>query len=592
MLSTLFDSKLFSFYFFDRAKLVQKISRTNSGHHSFRNPYLTDTVNDDMEAPPDTQLLTYVHKEKHPKQNGVYGYGSSNSMGQSQEEPNYYSYTEDHNDNRSYSSAAGSDINVNAKDADYYRTIYSQQQNQNVNVINQQQPPAQYYSNHAKQHHSDSEISQNQFRNGPQQRPYYQHEEVHPFDPKIDIDNNHPSNINQQQPQQPDFFQQNAPYDPTKPPLQYKKLLSGNVSVGNNSQSNFSLKDFLKACTVQNNAVWNPEKKPYYDHSSNTSDIDESTLQDDYYESDFYHQQTQPGNVIPGLPPTEHPILRNLSKDSSHHTQSFSTPLNKSRDDNNIKTRSGMAVGSELKINLHEHGDGQHNDELSHFLSSDEELSPFSKKNPTPKSIQKQHSNRKHAPSFQTQSTGTSPSIPMDNQNRFHGHNNKTNRSSAISSSPSISRVNSGNLFYASGSQINPSDQNVITGDPYLNPENQKIMVDKGIQSNKLRPSQLVRKFDGSLNDFAVFTESIHDKTTEMDYDLLLSMDPNINIEYCSPEDIETMKQSIQNPFSLLQEVQELKQQVRYLDSFDVFRLISPFFFLNRFWKEMLKSRD
>jgi hypothetical protein len=180
----------------------------------------------------------------------------------------------------------------------------------------------------------------------------------------------------------------------------------------------------------------------------------------------------------------------------------------------------------------------------------------------------------------------------MDNQNRFHGHNNKTNRSSAISSSPSISRVNSGNLFYASGSQINPSDQNVITGDPYLNPENQKIMVDKGIQSNKLRPSQLVRKFDGSLNDFAVFTESVHDKTTEMDYDLLLSMDPNINIEYCSPEDIETMKQSIQNPFSLLQEVQELKQQVRYLDSFDVFRLISPFFFLNRFWKEMLKSRD
>jgi hypothetical protein len=574
-----------SFFSFFRAKLSSK-SKTQS---SFRNPYTNSSNNtqdggsvgingggscDDYEDGdvPDTQLLTYIHKEKHPKpvnNNPNQPPGSSNnSVG---ENHNYYSsQTEDQGENGAspYSSAASSFNNV---------------------------PPQQYYSNHSTQYNMQADFDprtqqkfpgQQQGHNFPQyfrpdkQFQQQQHQEdVHPFDPVVDVDNFYLQNQNYLQQQQ-----QQQSFDPSKPPLQYKKLLAGQVSGGGGSNasisSQFSLKDFLKSCTAQNSQQW--QKQSCYEHNSSaTSTIDESTLQDDY-ESDYNNNQNhnQPQGYMT--------IQRNRSRDTLPQEQ-IPTPQSHHHT-SQVKTRPGMEISNishfqspagveKLKINLTEHSEGEHNDELSHFLSSDDSFglsgSPVK-------------SSKGKTRSFSLQTRSTSPSLPNPNNSRQQHVHKSPN------STPSVSRTTSANLVYTSSCPVDAHEQSVLNMGTYTNPVTRKVMVDKAIQSNKLRHSQMHKKYDGTLNDFAVFTESVHDKTTEMDYDLLLTMNTDINLDFYNKEEVEMLKTSLRNPFLLVQQIFELQKQViLFVLSFRFYFLILFSFCLAcRIWKKKLNLID
>jgi hypothetical protein len=507
---------------------------------------------------PDTQLLTYIHKEKHPKPvNNQQPGSSNNSVG---ENHNYYSsQTEDQGENGGaspFSSAASSYVNV---------------------------PPQQFYSNHSTQYNMQADFdprTQQKFSGQPQQQqqqpqghnfPQYfrpdkqfqqqphqpQHQEdVHPFDPVVDVDNFYLQNQNYLQQQQ----QQQQPFDPSKPPLQYKKLLAGQVSGGGSNasiSSQFSLKDFLKSCTAQNSQQW--QKQSYYEHhSSATSTIDESTLQDDY-ESDYNNNNNNHQNNNHHHPQGHMTIQRNRSRDTLPQEQ-IPTP----HSHHQVKTRPGMEISNishfqspagveKLKINLTEHSEGEHNDELSHFLSSDDSFglsgSPMK-------------SSKGKTRSFSLQTRSTSPSLPNPN----HGDNNNSKHQQhshkSPNSTPSVSRTTSANLVYTSSCPADAHEQSVLNMGTYTNPVTRKVMVDKAIQSNKLRHSQMHKKYDGTLNDFAVFTESVHDKTTEMDYDLLLTMNTDINLDFYNKEEVEMLKTSLRNPFLLVQQIFELQKKV------------------------------
>jgi hypothetical protein len=89
-----------------------------------------------------------------------------------------------------------------------------------------------------------------------------------------------------------------------------------------------------------------------------------------------------------------------------------------------------------------------------------------------------------------------------------------------------------------------------------------RVMVEKGTQSTKIRHFKPPKRGAGSLDDFLDSPNKIHNKGTDMDYDILLAMNDRIDLNEYSAQNILLMEQSLKNPLFLMQEVMTLKRQV------------------------------
>ncbi len=382
------------------------------------------------------------------------------------------------------------------------------------------------------------------------------------------------------------YLNMNEYYNSAKPPLQFKRLLHGENGL---NASQFSLKDFLKSCTA-NNPLNNGSgtgsratgKTTNYDGSSNTSDIDDSTIQDDYYESEFIH------HVNPHLQEL-HPLIKrsqSMSRDSymsglsrSHsiavgssssalHQNGFQAHL--LAEQRQLQTQNGIDI-NDLNISLASIAAGSLDppnlNNMSHSvgIGGDDDLSNYTG---SPKSQRQINPFYNHSSSRQNLLTPATveafiqtTSKPMFADSSAPDSEEKTNPNQMSRSTSPVARISRQNSFAA-------GDRSVVTMTTYQNPLTKKIMVDKAIQSNKLIHAQQRKRYDGSLTDFiSDLNETTEDKSTEMDFDLLVRLNnhelKNVNLDFFSQEDLDLMKQSIQNPLLLFQQVMELKKQVR-----------------------------
>jgi hypothetical protein len=563
--------------------------------------------------PLDTPLLTYVHKGKLPK-NPLLGSRSQSHDTMDDQRDYFHHYStnsiqqqqnQDQDDNESIGNGSLSDI---PKDSTFYQNIYARQG----------YPAA-----------SNAQFSSQQQQQQQQQQLYYQQAQLssgpHPPADYLSF-----SSVNSNPPPM------NDPYDPSKPPLQYKQLLKGLQPVNPHSGS-FSLRDFLKGCTTANSSnystsssaaaslpngrgkssfptAYNPNSKKqsqrpskttfYNESSSNTSCGDESTLQDDYIDENEENDDDLQQIAI-GRYHEDHPIPTTslLSKGSgSRDPTSFQQHL--INENIQLKTRNGLNI-SDLNLSIspskeerrrkeeeqQPHSSGGNDELSSQFLSShsSDEYNTLSPKelskalfvaSVSPSKSKKSESamrdvgsgantdnegsnldNDRYPPFSTNGSRNTSP----NRSGKTRGNSITTTTTSSRHSSPAISRQNSKtNIVYPYSQQgQHLHEQSVLTMNTYTHPKTKKVMVDKSIQSNQLRHAQLTKKYDGSLNDFMVYTEIVHDKATDMDYDLLLTMNENINLDYYNEEEIDLMKKSLHNPLLLMHQVMDLKRQVR-----------------------------
>jgi len=382
------------------------------------------------------------------------------------------------------------------------------------------------------------------------------------------------------------YLNMNEYYNSAKPPLQFKRLLHGENGV---NASQFSLKDFLKSCTANNPLNNNGSgtgsratgKTTNYDGSSNTSDIDDSTIQDDYYESEFIH------HVNPHLQEL-HPLIKrsqSLSRDSymsglsrsqSIAVGSSSSALHQNgfqahllAEQRQLQTQNGIDI-NDLNISLASIAAGSLDppnlNNMSHSvgIGGDDDLSNYTG---SPKSQRQINPFYNHSSSRQNLLTPATveafiqtTSKPMFADSSAPDSEEKTNPNQMSRSTSPVARISRQNSFAA-------GDRSVVTMTTYQNPLTKKIMVDKAIQSNKLIHAQQRKRYDGSLTDFTSdLNETTEDKSTEMDFDLLVRLNnhelKNINLDFFSQEDLDLMKQSIQNPLLLFQQVMELKKQL------------------------------
>jgi hypothetical protein len=106
-----------------------------------------------------------------------------------------------------------------------------------------------------------------------------------------------------------------------------------------------------------------------------------------------------------------------------------------------------------------------------------------------------------------------------------------------------------------------------------------RVMVEKGTQSIKIRHFRPPKKGAGSLDDFLDSPNKIHNKGTDMDFDILLAINDRIDLNDYSAQEILLMEQSLRNPLFLMQEVMTLKRQVIcFLHSIFYFFLLSFLF--------------
>jgi hypothetical protein len=565
--------------------------------------------------PLDTPLLTYVHKGKLPK-NPLLGSRSQSHDTTDDQRDYFHHYStnngqqpqqpQDQDDNESIGNGSLSDI---PKDSTFYQSIYSRQgypAASNAQFSSQQQQQHQMY------------YQQSQLSSGHPPSDYLSFSSV--------SSNPHPS--------------MNDPYDPSKPPLQYKQLLKG-IQPVNPHNGSFSLRDFLKGCTTANSSNYstsssvaapstnvrgksfptnyNPNlkkhpqqqrptsSKTYYNESSsNTSCGDESTLQDDYIDENENEDDLQ--QIAVGRYHEDHPAPSPLTKNAtgSHDATSTSFQQHLINENIQLKTRNGLNI-CDLNLSIsptkeerrrkeeqqqhQQQATGGGNDELSsQFLSSHSSdeytLSPKElskallvasaspskkKKGASMRDIgsgantdnEGSHVENERYPPFLS-TTGSRDTSPY-RSGKTRG-NSITTSTSSRHSSPAISRQNSRtNIVYPYSQQgQHLHEQSVVTMNTYTHPKTKKVMVDKSIQSNQLRHAQLTKQYDGSLNDFMVYTEIVHDKATDMDYDLLLTMNDNINLDYYNEEEIDLMKKSLHNPLLLMHQVMDLKRQVSF----------------------------